>query len=372
MTLDDNPLETNEDLQRFIAELRGENRQSPPPQPSPAMGGGENKNLLKGSTYNDDSVNGTLDSSQSDDSLRSGSGKRESNPEAEDNKGIEEHPEFGKRLNTLNPELIALDSISENEQQSQFNPNNLDRILENHLNTNNDYSLTDDAIQRLEQQLSTQAQELQSINLLSGLPQDGIFAPNGKSIYEMEPNALNAYLLQLKSSGQNTVASEVQEAYTSAVNRLQNYINQKTLINQKQDTLREKRHFNEWRHVRDEWMSRFPEVNTHLDQLAHYIEKKAASDPIFEVQLASQAGKMRAVLQGIQELGIDKKLAAQEPRVKVSIPASPESLKVSKKVSNQTGMPEAFTAEQISKMSMQEYLKHEADIDKQLAQKLIR
>jgi hypothetical protein len=367
MTLDDNPLETNEDLQRFITELQS--KQNTQNQSS--------SNAEKNTPDATNNINDTLDSSQSDDSLRSGSSKRESTSEAKENKGIgesskSENPELGKQFNTLNPELIALDSKTKNEQYSQFNLNNPDHILENHLNKNDEKALTEDDIQRLEQQLSSQAQQLQSINLLSGLPQDGIFAPDGKSIYEMEPATLNAYLLQLKSSGQNTVASEVQDAYTHAVNRLQNYISQKTLINQKQDTLREKRHFNEWRQVRDEWVSRFPEVDTHLDQLAHYIEKKAASDPIFEVQLASQAGKMRAVLQGIQDLGIDKKLAAQEPRMKISIPASPESLKASKKVSNQTGMPEAFTAEQISKMSMQEYLKHEADIDKQLAQKLIK
>jgi len=365
MTLDDNPLETNEDLQRFISEFRGENMQSPPSQPSSAKGGWENKNLLKGNTYNDDSFNSTLDSSQSNDSLRSGSRERESAPETEENK----NPELGQQLKTLSPEPNGFDAKSE---EGQANRENLDRILANHLNAKDDQTLAESDIQRLEQQLSLQAQQLQSINLLSGLPQDGIFAPNGKSIYEMEPSALNDYLLQLKSNGQNALASEVQGAYTNALNRLQNYISQKTLINQKQDTLREKRHFNEWRHVRDEWVSRFPELDTHLDQLAHYIEKKAASDPIFEVQLASQAGKMRAVLKGIQELGIDKKLAAQEPKVKISIPNSPESLIAGKKVSNQTGFPEAFTAEQISKMSMQDYLKHEADIDKQLAQKLIK
>jgi len=353
MTLDDNPLETNDDLQRFIADLKSQNNSS--------------ANSEKNITH-DSSINDVMDSSQSNDSVRSGNSQRESISEIEENQSFGEASKSGKQLDTLNP-----DSLLIGKEDKKLNPKTVeDHFWEKQFKADDDTSLTDNDIQHLEKKLAAQAEQLQNINLLSGLPQEGLFAPNGKSIYEMEPATLNSYLLQLKSNGQESLVAEVQEAYNTALNRIQNYISQKTLLSQKQETLKEKKHFNEWRSVRDEWLSKFPEVSSHLNQLAQYIEKKAGSDPTFELQISSQAGKMRAVLQVIKELGIDKTLAAQEPRIQMSMPASPESQTASKKVSNQTGMSETFTAEQISKMSMQEYLKHEADIDKQLAKKLIK
>lgn len=228
-----------------------------------------------------------------------------------------------------------------------------------------------DPVQQLEAQVVLEQRQLASLDVMQGLPQGNIYAPDGQSIYAMEPAEINQYLMQLRDSGKELEAGQVQAAYLQAVQNVQAYQQRQVQLMQAQEVLKQQKDHREWQGVRQEWLGKLPEIEPHITNIAAHIDRKSQFDPVFALQLESQSGKMRAVLQAVRELGIDAQLTKNQPKATINTPSAPDTQAVSKKVTTQ-GQPAPFTREQIAKMSQSEYLANEAEIDRQLKAKLIR
>lgn len=333
MGLEDNNLETNEDLQRAIAELRGTDN-AEPEQPAEEDNGTV-----------DDNADSALGTPQDEAGESAGEGSSEGSQEAPVEGNIETAEEVVKDASELLSELGKELGVPDEAHQP-------------------------DEIEQLQAQLSVATNQLHNVDILEGLPQTGVFAPDNKSIYQMEPAELNNYLIKLRDAGQEYEAGQVQMAYMKAVQNVNAYVERQNLIASEKQRLQELIDTKQWQQVRTNYLTKLPELEKHIPTVAQRIDLKAQTDAVFANLLTTQDGKMKAVLLAIRELGLDKELSKKEPKPQPSLPSAPEARAGSKKVSNVP--PQTLTRADLAKMSQAEYERREAEIDAMMAKGLIR
>lgn len=259
------------------------------------------------------------------------------------------------------------DDNSEDDSQSDEKPVE-DRFQELSKSIAPDEADEASQLAELETQLQVEGRQLQNADILNGLPN---LVADGKSIYAMEPAELNQQLMQLRDAGKELEADQMSQAYNAACMRVQQYVQLQQQHQVKQQELKDKKSFQEWKQCREQWLVSLPEVEAHIPKIAQYIDQKSQTDPATALLVETQPGKMRAILQAIRELGIDKELAKSTPKAVIKTPSAPDAQAASKKVTNSnTTVP--FTREQIGKMSDSEYLQNEKEIDRQMEAGLIK
>lgn len=211
-------------------------------------------------------------------------------------------------------------------------------------------------LKELEEEISREYAELQAI--ASDLPQGGIFKKDNKSIYDMNHQEINDYLLDLRDNAREFEAGQVQSAYLKAIEKGGQYQQRLKVLQEKALGYENKRNVFEWSEVRREVSSRLPELSeADFQKIGNYIDQKALVDADYYKSIQTKEGKLLAGRHAMNELGILKDLknrmgqAAKEPgttappdagvvRKKVTT-KSKNTGKASDKVSNVTRMKQS-------------------------------
>lgn len=189
------------------------------------------------------------------------------------------------------------------------------------------------ALEAIEREIKTLESNLTNIDIFSQLPQDAVFAPNGKSIYAMTESELNDYVSDLNDQGNPYAAGRVTTAYQDALRLANNFIAAQNVLNEKRALAAEKRDFNEWKEVRSEIHSKLPELtDADFALIAKHIEEKAVSDPLYFDAIKTRKGKMEKGVEAMSKLGILKRLKETVQKEPVKQPSAPDAHVASKKV----------------------------------------
>lgn len=190
---------------------------------------------------------------------------------------------------------------------------------------------------------------VQNSRALEGLPDWHAHTHEGKSIYEMDRDALNQYLTTLNDKGETFRA---QEAY-SAYDAFQKRAAQVETVRQQLETAR-KAYNDEYVqiHAQDEWdqverdfYKRFPGLEQHKQEIYRHLQQRNQTDDGFSQSIANLDAqgqfkpaldaKKKAVFQAMRALGLHNQFAGKSAGT--SAPSAPDAKATSKKVA--TGKP---------------------------------
>lgn len=209
-------------------------------------------------------------------------------------------------------------------------------------------------------------QLMQQMNT-SPLPQGALYQPDGRSIYTMTDHQINEYLTTLKDAGRTFEAGRVEKArqeYFDRETRIHHELQQLTAEQRQLATLENAA---EWEEVEEEYLKQMPGLRQFLPQVSAFIDGQLQTNPAYAAAADSKIGKFQKVYEALQQLGILSFMKTHTSKTQIQSPSAPDAQAGRKKVLT-TITPESFTREQIEKMSLDEYVQHEAAIDKALAE----
>jgi hypothetical protein len=187
--------------------------------------------------------------------------------------------------------------------------------------------------------LTQKAQAINNANFLEGLPKDGVFQKEGKTIYEMNGKELNDYILELQDAGRAFEAAQIQSNYFKAVEGAQRYQTEVQEYQELQQQYANAQQYVEWQDVKQEVTTHLPEITQDdFDKIGHFIDTEASRNPAYAAALTTKAGKLQKGVEAMQALGILQRLKDKASSAKITTPSAPDSRVEGKKVkSKQTG-----------------------------------
>lgn len=227
-------------------------------------------------------------------------------------------------------------------------------------------------LKQLETSVKQEEQALQSTNFLAGLPTDGIFQKDGKSIYAMDQTEVNDYIVSLQDEGHAFQAAQVQTNYLKAMDGATGYYQKLQAFQESQTKLRQASDYVDWQELKNEFSTKLPELTQKdYDALGQFIDSKAVKDPLYYEALSTKAGKLQKGVEALQALGILERLKGVKPKEESKQPSAPDAKTVSKKVKTKSNGVASYTNEQIFNMSQKEFNALPEDvINKMLAEGL--
>lgn len=221
---------------------------------------------------------------------------------------------------------------------------------------------------QFEASLKQKAQDINSNHFLEGMPKDGVFQKDGKTIYEMKGNELNDYILELQDAGRAYEAAQVQHNYFQAVEKAHKYKQQIDDYQALEQQYAQAQQFVEWQNVKTQVLEHLPELTQDdFDKIGQYIDTQSAQNPVYAAAITNMAGKLQKGVEALNALGILKRLKEQTKDAKITTPSAPDSRVESKKVKPKQSGSKPYSKDPL-KMSQAEFNRmSESDLDAALA-----
>lgn len=212
--------------------------------------------------------------------------------------------------------------------------------------------------------------QLTSTDFLGQLPKGGVFEYKGQSIYAMDANALNEYLIELKDNGQELAAGQVQTAYVNAVEAAKKLRNDYEALQEQKRQLADATDYVEWVEVREEITNHLKELTEDdYKKVAAHIDAQATANAAYKAAISTKQGKLQKAVDAMESLGILKRLRdqiqAKEPDKKPT--AAPDAHAASKKVKITSTGKQPYKIDEAIKMPQSKFnALSDAEIDELL------